>query len=139
MSEIYKRIKMRRQELGLTIEELAKKMGYKDKSSISKIENGKADIPQSKVVAFARALNTTTSYLVGADEISTHQNDMNTDKTRNQEIKAFFDDVLNDVPSSFRVRFATVLARLSSDQWQLIADMANKLVEECKEENDNDD
>lgn len=67
VSEIYERIKERRQELGLTVEELAQKMGYKDKSSISKIENGKADIPQSKVIAFARALNTTTAYLVGVD------------------------------------------------------------------------
>lgn len=67
MSEIYDRIKQRRLELGLTVEELAQKMGYKDKSSISKIENGKADIPQSKVVAFARALNTTTAFLVGVD------------------------------------------------------------------------
>ena len=56
MSEIYRRIRERRLELGLTVEDLAKKMGYKDKSSISKIENGKADIPQSKVEAFAKAL-----------------------------------------------------------------------------------
>lgn len=68
MSEIYDRIKRRRLELGLTVEGLAQKMGYKDKSSISKIENGKADIPQSKVIAFARALNTTTAYLMGVDE-----------------------------------------------------------------------
>ena len=68
MSEIYDRIKTRRQELGLTVEELANRMGYKDKSSISKIENGKADIPQSKVAAFARALETTTAYLIGIDE-----------------------------------------------------------------------
>lgn len=67
MSEIYDRIRARRIELGLTVEELAQKMGYKDKSSISKIENGKADIPQSKVAAFARALNTTTAYLIGVD------------------------------------------------------------------------
>lgn len=67
MSEIYDRIKQRRLELGLTVEELAQRMGYKDKSSISKIENGKADIPQSKVVAFARALNTTTAFLIGVD------------------------------------------------------------------------
>lgn len=67
MSSIYERIKQRRNELGLTVEELANKMGYKDKSSISKIENGKADIPTSKVVAFARALETTTAYLLGAD------------------------------------------------------------------------
>lgn len=68
VANIYERIKARRQELGLTVEELALKMGYKDKSSISKIENGKTDIPQSKVEAFARALGTTTAYLVGAEE-----------------------------------------------------------------------
>lgn len=68
MSEIYDRIKARRIELGLTVEQLATLMGYKDKSSISKIENGKADIPQSKVAAFAKALKTTTAYLVGIDE-----------------------------------------------------------------------
>lgn len=68
MSELYNRIKTRRQELGLTVEELANRMGYKDKSSISKIENGKADIPQSKVEAFAKALETTTAYLIGIDE-----------------------------------------------------------------------
>ncbi len=67
MSTIYQRIRSRRQELGLTVEELAAKMGYKDKSSISKIENGKADIPQSKVLAFAVALDTTTAYLMGVD------------------------------------------------------------------------
>lgn len=68
METIYERIKKRRIELGMTVEDLANKMGYKDKSSISKIENGKADIPQAKVLAFARALNTTTAYLIGAAE-----------------------------------------------------------------------
>ena len=49
MSTIYDRIRARRLELGLTVEDLAQQLGYKDKSSISKIENGKADIPQAKV------------------------------------------------------------------------------------------
>lgn len=68
MATLYDRIKVRRTELGLTIEELAHKMGYKDKSSISKIENGKADIPQSKIAAFADALQTTPAYLMGWEE-----------------------------------------------------------------------
>ena len=67
MSTIYDRIKARRLELGLTVEELAQQLGYKDKSSISKIENGRADIPQAKVELFARALRTTTAYLMGVD------------------------------------------------------------------------
>lgn len=68
MSDIYQRIKMRREELGLSQEALAKRMGYKSKSSINKIEMGINDIPQSKVLAFARALNTTTAYLIGDDD-----------------------------------------------------------------------
>lgn len=67
MSEIYNRIRIRRQELGWTTDELAKRMGYKDRSSISKIESGKADIPQSKVKAFADVLGTTVSWLLGID------------------------------------------------------------------------
>lgn len=65
MDNLYTRIKARRLELGLTVEQLAKRMGYKDKSSISKIENGRSDIPQAKVEAFAQALETTTAYLMG--------------------------------------------------------------------------
>ena len=56
METIYERIKKRRIQLGMTVEDLANKMGYKDKSSISKIENGKADIPQAKVLAFAQGV-----------------------------------------------------------------------------------
>lgn len=40
MLEIYKRIRARREELGTSQEELAKRMGYRSRSSINKIENG---------------------------------------------------------------------------------------------------
>ena len=35
---------------------------------ITKIESGKVDISQKKILAFAQVLNTTTSYLMGLDE-----------------------------------------------------------------------
>lgn len=57
-----------RKQLGLTQEELAKKMGYKTKSSINKIELGKNDIPQSKIVQFAEVLGTTPAFLMGWSE-----------------------------------------------------------------------
>lgn len=62
------RIKEKRLELGLTQEELAKRLGYKSKSTINKIEMDINDIPQSKVVAFAEALNTTIAYLMDWDD-----------------------------------------------------------------------
>ncbi len=62
---INKRIRQRREMLGLSQDELAKKLGYKSRSSINKIEKGENDIPQSKILAFAEALNTTPEYLMG--------------------------------------------------------------------------
>lgn len=68
MLEIYKRIRARREELGISQEELAKRMGYKSRSSINKIEKGENDIPQSKIVAFAKALRTTPEALMGWEQ-----------------------------------------------------------------------
>ena len=65
MSDLGKRIREKREFLGLTQEELAMKLGYKNKSTIAKIENGTNDIVQSKVVEFANVLGTTPAYLMG--------------------------------------------------------------------------
>ena len=65
MLEIFKRIRARREELGISQEELAKRLGYKSRSSINKIEKGENDIPQYKIVAFAQALQTTPECLMG--------------------------------------------------------------------------
>lgn len=65
---LYKNIKAKRQELGLSQEELAKKVGYRDRTSIAKIETGKVDLSQSKIIEFANILGVTPSYLMGWDE-----------------------------------------------------------------------
>lgn len=63
--EIGHRIKKRREELGMSQEELAVKVGYKSRSSINKIEVDGRGLPQSKIMAFAKALDTTPAYLMG--------------------------------------------------------------------------
>lgn len=67
MLELYKNIKRRRQQLKMTQTDLALKMGYADKSMIAKIEKGNVDLPQSKIMAFANALETTPGELMGWD------------------------------------------------------------------------
>ena len=62
------RIKARRVQLGLSQEELAAKLGYKSRSTINKIELGVNDITQSKVSSIAKALDTTSAYLMGWDD-----------------------------------------------------------------------
>ena len=67
MSELSTRLHLRRKELGLSQEELAQRMGYRSKSSITKLEKGINDLPQSKVEELAAALETTPAYLLGLD------------------------------------------------------------------------
>ena len=68
MLTLYKNIKERRLSLGLTQSELAERLGYADKSMIAKIEAGGIDLSQSKIVAFAEALNCSPSILMGWTE-----------------------------------------------------------------------
>lgn len=65
---LYDRIRLLRNKLGYSQEQLALKVGYADKTSIAKIEAGKVDLPQSKIIAFANALNTSTSFLMDGSE-----------------------------------------------------------------------
>lgn len=68
------RIKKLREEQKMSQTTLAEKVGYKDKTAIAKIEAGKVDLPQSKISAFAKALNTSTSYLFGDADTTTEPN-----------------------------------------------------------------
>lgn len=61
----YIRIKQLRKALKLSQEELALKTGYTDRSTIAKIEAGKIDLGQKKLMVFADALETSTAYLLG--------------------------------------------------------------------------
>lgn len=65
MYNIGENIRIAREKAGLTQDELAQKLGYKTRSSITKIENGTNDIPQSKIVLIAAALNTTPAVIMG--------------------------------------------------------------------------
>lgn len=61
---MYDRIKQLRLEQNMSQEDLAFKVGYKGRSMIARIESGQVDISQSKVKAFANALNTSIDYLM---------------------------------------------------------------------------
>lgn len=68
METIYSRIKTLREHRNMSQQELAELSGYTDRSSIAKIESGKIDLTQSKVLAIAKALHTTPAYLMGWEE-----------------------------------------------------------------------
>ena len=73
---IGQKIRARRLELGMTQEELAHKMGYKDKTAINKIELNKNDVNQKNLMRLADALDVSPTYFIDDVEHETHTSDI---------------------------------------------------------------
>jgi transcriptional regulator with XRE-family HTH domain len=104
--------------------DLALKMGYKDGSMITKIESGKVDISQKKIIAFAKALDTTPAYLMGWTE--EHP-----------------DDPINDQPITSEARIlAKGIDRLPQEEREqalaVVRAMFTKYADYFNKENDDD-
>lgn len=90
------RVKKRRESLNLTQEELAKRAGYKSRSSINNIETGRP-VSQKIVEKLATALNVSPSYLMcwtdddGLDIRDTHPSDLTHREGPNDFDKATFE------------------------------------------------
>lgn len=115
---IGERIRNRRIELGLTQDEVAKKTGYKSRSSINKIESSR-NLPLSKVEKMAKALECTPSFLMGWEE---------------QEImaNAMADALLSDLSPKAK-ELALKLAELSEDSYGAVEAMLNALIKKGKD------
>lgn len=68
MLKLYENIKKLRIANNWTQEDLAHKLGYTDRSSIAKIEAGKVDLSQSKIIEFAEVFCIEPGDLLGWDE-----------------------------------------------------------------------
>ena len=66
--EIGERIRRKREALGMSQDELAKKCGYASRVSISKIESDSRGLPIDKVTLIAKALRVTPAYLMGWED-----------------------------------------------------------------------
>lgn len=109
---MYERIRQLRIKSGMSQDDLAKAMGYSDRSMITKIESGKVDISQKKILAFARVLNTTPSYLMGLDDYDESMSEIYT-HPQNDEVRILAQDLsklspeqLKQAKAVFRAMFA---------------------------------
>ena len=104
------RIAQRRKALGMTQDELAKKVGYKSKAAVSKIETNVNDISQSQVVKFAEALDVSINYLMGWE--NPPDNQQTAQDERHVLVNELFDR-LSEEDQRFAVDF---LRKLSQNQ-----------------------
>ena len=120
------RIKAVRLALGISQEEFGKRLGV-TRGAITNIELNKVEPKPLFVDLICREFNVNEDWLKNGAEPMLLQ------RRRNEELSAFFGDLLNGEPD-FKHRLISVMSRLSVDQWQMLADMTNMLVEEMQKE-----
>lgn len=114
------RIRARREELGLTQSELAEKMGYSGKSSVSEAEKCGDNITTTKVRKFADALGVSFRYLMGLEDENgdiTPQGqlvDIYADRIKQEKANALYDQYMS-LPPEKQAQFDNFLKFLQSD------------------------
>lgn len=99
MEKLYENIRKLRIEKGISQDELAQLTGYRDRSSITKIESGKVDLAQSKILLFAKVLGTTPADLMGLTQNNEMQEKSYVPETiaAHFEGKKFSEEALDDI------------------------------------------
>ena len=102
MASIGFKIKQRRIELGMSQRELARLMGYTDNSTLARIEQGKVDVSQSRIVQFSKVLNCTIAYLMDWEETEKKNDQIVTLVTRLRLDDDFLKvvETLNNLPTA---------------------------------------
>ena len=115
------RIKLLRKALELNQTDFGARIGVKQ-GTVAAYESG-ARVPlDSVVVSICRECGVSESWLRSGE------GEMFLQLSREEEITKFCMSIIRDPDSEFQRQFVSVLARLEPAQWQLLSDMADKLL-----------
>lgn len=112
--ELSERVKNRREQMGLSQEDLAARMGYSSRSSINKIENGRP-CSQKIIARLAEALNVSVPYLMGWEE----EMEKNPVELAERHIEILMDEDLNEMFEDFK--------KLDSAKRKIVKDLVRNL------------
>ena len=117
------RIKELRKHFKLSQEEFGKLLGI-TKSGVSDIEGGRRKVTEQHIFMLKTQKNVNEEWLRnGTGEMFITQ-------TRDEQIATFIGEIQLSEDDSFKRRLISVLANLKEEQWELLAEIAEKLVNE---------
>ena len=123
------RVRTLREELGLSQEALARKMGYQSRTSLNKIEKGRP-VSQKIIVRLAEALDTTPSVLMGwVDEEPSKKNSTRADVTLLMLRDREYSEAIERTSTDERFRSLVIkLAHTEDEKLQSIYQLAETLL-----------
>lgn len=117
------RIKKIRKELDLTQQKFADALGVK-RNTVGQWECGVNPLTDQSIFSICREFN------VNEDWLRTGEGDMFIKPSRNEEMARLTKMLLNEEEDSFKNRLISVLANLTEEQWELLAEISEKLSNE---------
>lgn len=115
------RIKKIRKEFDLTQEEFGKRLGIK-RNTIATYESGRNEPIDAVISLICREFGVNENWLRdGTGEMFVHI-------SRDEQIATFIGSIqMDEKNNSFKKKLISVLANLTEDQWEVLADIAEKL------------
>ena len=117
------RIKKIRKDAGLTQKEFAERLGLKQ-NTVATYEMGRIGVSDAVILSICREFN------INEEWLRTGYGDMRNKRTRNQELQAFANDVMEDIDESFKKRFVLALSKLNESDWETLKKIADELSKE---------
>lgn len=125
VNNVNERIKQLRKRLKLTQTEFGEQIGVKG-NTITGYEKGIRNPTDAIILSICREFN------VDEEWLRTGEGEMFVIQSKEEELAAFFGDILND-GSSFKKRFISALAALDTEDWKVIEKFINSIIAEKKE------
>ena len=116
------RIKKVRKELDLTQQGFADRIGMK-RNSIAQVEMGRNTSDQT-IISICREFNINEAWLRTGD------GEMFVQRSRDDELAAFMNELLTEESADFRRRLVTALSRLKPEQWDALEAVALELMKD---------
>ena len=120
---MYKRIKDVRKTLLLSQAEFGNCIGL-SRDTIANIELSRIEVKDIYIKSICNEFN------VNEEWLRSGTGEMFKQRTRNQEILAFANDVMEDVDNSFKKRFIRALSKLNVSDWETLEKIAEELSKE---------
>lgn len=107
------RIRKLRRSLDMTQQEFADRIGIK-RNTIANYETGRNDPVDSVVSLICREFNVNENWL------RTGEGDMFVERTRDEQIASFFEDLQSDTTDPFKRQFILTLSALDDAEWEML-------------------
>lgn len=114
------RLVLIREASGLSQAKFAEKISV-SRNFISLVENGNRELSDRTIKDIC------STFDINEEWLRTGSGEMKKEKSRNQELAEFVNEIMADIDESYRKRFILALSKLDTDEWKVIEKITNSL------------